>query len=134
MCERNATANASRFEHPPNVIPLDWSDGTAVSDGLAASPDGAGYSLILGSDITYSSNSHASLVAAIARLLLPTNGGIAPSVALVAHATRRLDMWGVDTQLRSFEEAALNCGLQVQRSSLRCEETDSDGYLLRLVL
>lgn len=134
LLQRNASANAARCEHQPQVRTIDWSDDADVSGAHAASPDGAGFDLILGSDITYSKGSHAPLAKAIAKLLSPTKAGVAPSVALIAHASRRLDLWGVDVQLRSFEDAALACGLQVQRSNLRCEETDSDGYLLRLVL
>jgi len=112
---------------------MDWSDGADLASAHAASPGAAGFGLILGSDITYEKAAHGSLVAAIRRLLLPTEAGVAPSVALIAHEARRVDMWGADVQLRSFEDAALECGLQVQRSRLRCDE-GSEGYLVQLSL
>lgn len=133
MLSRNAAANAAHFAHQPRVRTLDWSDGADLASVHAASPGAAGFALILGSDITYSSASHQSLVAAIRRLLLPTGAGVSPSVALIAHQARRVDMWGADVQLRSFEDAALEAGLQVQRSRLRCEG-GSEGYLLQLTL
>ena len=134
LLRRNASANAARCQHQPQVRTIDWSDDSDVASAHATSPDGAGFSLILGSDITYAKGSHESLAKAIVKLLSPTRAGFAPSVALIAHDSRRVDLWGVDVQLRSFEDAALACGLQVQRSHLRFEETGSDGYLLRLVL
>tara|TARA_B100000768_G_scaffold133068_1_gene123830 strand:- start:916 stop:1263 length:348 start_codon:yes stop_codon:yes gene_type:complete len=112
---------------------MDWSDGADLASAHAASPGAAGFGLILGSDITYEKAAHGSLVAAIRRLLLPTEAGVAPSVALIAHEARRVDMWRADVQLRSFEDAALEGGLKVQRSRLRCDE-GSEGYLLQLTL
>ena len=134
MLRRNVAANAARFAHPPRVRTVDWSEPADVDGAHAASPDGAGFDLILGSDVTYQSASHGTLVAAIARLLRPTTDGAPPSMALIAHDTRRENLWGVDVQLRSFEDAALAGGLCIRRSRLRCEETDSDGYLLQLML
>mgnify|MGYP002634982479 CR=1 FL=1 len=134
MLQRNTSSNAAHFAHRPHVCALDWSDAADVASAHAASPDGAGFDLILGSDVTYSSASHETLVSAIARLLRPTRDGGPPSIALIAHDSRRVDMWGEDVQLRSFQDAALACGLQVQRSRLQCEDTHSEGYLLRLML
>ena len=130
---RNAAANAAHFAHQPSVRTMDWSDAADLASAHATSPDAAGFGLLLGSDITYEKATHTSLVAAIKRLLLPTEAGVAPSVALIAHEARRVDMWGADVQLRSFEDAALEGGLQVQRSRLRCDE-GSEGYLLQLTL
>ena len=134
MLQRNASVNAAHFAHQPLVCNLDWSDSAHVERAYAESPNGAGFDLILGSDVTYSTSSHATLVATIARLLRPHIGDAPPSIALIAHDTRRLDVWGEDVQLRSFQDAALACGLQVRRSRLQCEETGSEGYLLRLTL
>lgn len=133
MLRRNASNNAAHFAHQPRVRTMDWSDSADIASAHAASPNGAGFDLILGSDITYSSAAHETLVSAIARLLRPGDEG-SPSIALIAHDSRRRDVWGVDVQLRSFEDAALACGLRVQRSRLQCEETRSEGFMLALSL
>ena len=133
MLRHNADANQASADHPIRVEPLDWMQREHVAATLAASEAGAGFALVLGSDITYERDVHDGLAAAIASLLRPPDvqrrqaGGL----ALIAHETRASYSAAEDVQMQSFVAKAQAHGLHVKLSDLNVQP-GSIGTLLRL--
>jgi len=133
MLRHNADANQASADHPIRVEPLDWMQHEHVAATLAASEAGAGFALVLGSDITYERDVHDGLAAAIASLLRPPDvqrrqaGGL----ALIAHETRASYSAAEDVQMQSFVAKAQAHGLHVKLSDLDVQ-SGSIGTLLRL--
>jgi len=133
MLRHNADANQASADHPIRVEPLDWMQHEHVAATLAASEAGAGFALVLGSDITYERDVHDGLAAAIASLLRPPDvqrrqaGGL----ALIAHETRASYSAAEDVQMQSFVAKAQAHGLHVKLSDLNVQP-GSIGTLLRL--
>ena len=133
MLRHNADANQASADHPIRVEPLDWMQREHVAATLAASEAGAGFALVLGSDITYERDVHDGLAAAIASLLRPPDvqrrqaGGL----ALIAHETRASYSAAEDVQMQSFVAKAQAHGLHVKLSDLDVQ-SGSIGTLLRL--
>lgn len=135
LLRQNVADNGRCFAIPPAVMELDFTDAAHVKAASAASPTASGFSLILGSDITYSSNQHAHLATAIARLLRkPTSPSASEGgIALIAHEQRlRSLVNGADVQLASFVAAAGEAGLHVEVSPLDVPDAGSSGSLIRL--
>jgi len=133
LLRHNADANQASADHPIRVEPLDWMQREHVAATLAASEAGAGFALVLGSDITYERDVHDGLAAAIASLLRPPDvqrrqaGGL----ALIAHETRASYSAAEDVQMQSFVAKAQAHGLHVKLSDLNVQ-SGSIGTLLRL--
>jgi len=137
---RNVAANAALCALPLAVLELHWGDSRLLGaatraapcsladggDAMGGSAAGVGYSLILGSDITYEQSAFAALAASISALMLP--GGL----ALIAHETRLTGLRGADIQLDGFAAAARAAGLRVAIEALPDPQPGSSGYLLRL--
>ncbi|KAL1506936.1 hypothetical protein AB1Y20_007800 [Prymnesium parvum] len=126
LLERNVAANRGLYAEAPVVLELDWTDPSHVERARLSS-GGAGFELLLASDVTYQCELHAPLARAIARTLHRAKG-----VALVAHERRRSDWAGKDIQLRSFVIAAEGAGLHAEVSELRVPQAGSYGSLIRL--
>lgn len=132
LLQGNVDDNQRSAAHPMRVMPLDWMDPTAVSDVAEASPNGRGFELVLGSDISYEHASHGALAAAIERLLRRPTSEREGGLALIAHETRLTDSHGTDIQLESFVRAAAHCRLRVERATLPRVPEGSTGTLLTL--
>ena len=94
--------------HPPVVRELDWSKPCQVAAVKDSSPGGAGFDVVLGSDLTYNTGALDALAATVSQLLLP--GG----VALIAHQRRLYNVAGSDAQLAEFAKAVAAAGLQME--------------------
>jgi len=132
LLQGNVDDNQRSAAHPMRVMPLDWMDPTAVSHVAEASPNGRGFELVLGSDISYEHASHGALAAAIERLLRRPTSEREGGLALIAHETRLTDSHGTDIQLESFVRAAAHCRLRVERATLPRVPEGSTGTLLTL--
>lgn len=132
LLQGNVDDNQRSAAHPMRVMPLDWMDPTAVSHVAEASPNGRGFELVLGSDISYEHASHGALAAAIKRLLRRPTSEREGGLALIAHETRLTDSHGTDIQLESFVRAAAHCRLRVERATLPRVPEGSTGTLLTL--
>jgi hypothetical protein len=132
LLQGNVDDNQRSAAHPMRVMPLDWMDPTAVSHVAEASPNGRGFEIVLGSDISYEHASHGALAAAIERLLRRPTSEREGGLALIAHETRLTDSHGTDIQLESFVRAAAHCRLRVERATLPRVPEGSTGMLLTL--
>lgn len=132
LLQGNVDDNQRSAAHPMRVMPLDWMDPTAASRVAEASPNGRGFELVLGSDISYEHASHGALAAAIERLLRRPTSEREGGLALIAHETRLTDSHGTDIQLESFVRAAAHCRLRVERATLPRVPEGSTGTLLTL--
>jgi hypothetical protein len=132
LLQGNVDDNQRSAAHPMRVMPLDWMDPTAVSHVAEASPNGRGFEIVLGSDISYEHASHGALAAAIERLLRRPTSEREGGLALIAHETRLTDSHGTDIQLESFVRAAAHCRLRVERATLPRVPEGSTGTLLTL--
>ena len=132
LLQGNVDDNQRSAAHPMRVMPLDWMDPTAVIHVAEASPNGRGFELVLGSDISYEHASHGALAAAIERLLRRPTSEREGGLALIAHETRLTDGHGTDIQLESFVRAAESCRLRVERATLPRVPEGSTGTLLTL--
>jgi hypothetical protein len=132
LLQGNVDDNQRSAAHPMRVMPLDWMDPTAVSHVAEASPNGRGFELVLGSDISYEHASHGALAAAIERLLRRPTSEREGGLALIAHETRLTDSHGTDIQLESFVRAAAHCRLRVVLATLPRVPEGSTGTLLTL--
>ena len=132
LLQGNVDDNQRSAAHPMRVMPLDWMDPTAVIHVAEASPNGRGFELVLGSDISYEHASHGALAAAIERLLRRPTSEREGGLALIAHETRLTDSHGADIQLESFVRAAAHCRLRVERATLPRVPEGSTGTLLTL--
>ena len=132
LLQGNVDDNQRSAAHPMRVMPLDWMDPTAVIHVAEASPNGRGFELVLGSDISYEHASHGALAAAIERLLRRPTSEREGGLALIAHETRLTDSHGTDIQLESFVRAAAHCRLRVERATLPRVPEGSTGMLLTL--
>ena len=132
LLQGNVDDNQRSAAHPMRVMPMDWMDPTAVIHVAEASPNGRGFELVLGSDISYEHASHGALAAAIERLLRRPTSEREGGLALIAHETRLTDGHGTDIQLESFVRAAESCRLRVERATLPRVPEGSTGTLLTL--
>jgi len=115
------------------VLELDWANPADLEAAAKTSPAGSGFDLIVASDVTYLTESHAPLLNTISELLRrPTADRRSSGLALVAHETRLTDLAGNDTQLASFAAAAERRGLCTQVEELHVPQEGSTGALISL--
>eukprot|EP00322_Chrysochromulina_rotalis_P007483 CAMPEP_0115852670 /NCGR_PEP_ID=MMETSP0287-20121206/13115_1 /TAXON_ID=412157 /ORGANISM="Chrysochromulina rotalis, Strain UIO044" /LENGTH=272 /DNA_ID=CAMNT_0003306737 /DNA_START=314 /DNA_END=1132 /DNA_ORIENTATION=- len=132
LLQSNVDANQQSAAHRIRVAPLDWMDPDQVEAVADSSPAGGGFSLILGSDVTYERASHHAMVLAIKRLLRRPTSACQGGLALIAHETRRVDALGADIQLASFARYAEAEDLEVESNELPNVQEGSTGTLLKV--
>ena len=128
----NVSHNEHLCAHRPEVMELNWTDKQQLDLVKSTSPDGRGFSTIIGSDLTYNTALLKPLVETVAQLL--SEGG----TALIGHQPRLYNLTGKDSQLDEFRLASESAGLSLEVSDLPLLEQElnprslAQGKLLQL--
>lgn len=135
LLQANVDQNQQLFascEKRPRVMELDWTKEQHIQDILAASEESKGYDLVIGSDLTYSSELHQFLAETMARLLRKNSAeSIILSRCLLAHQDRISNLQGKDCQLISFEKALRKAELEIYKRQTE-QVDDGEGKMIHV--